>query len=356
MIELAPDYRTARRQFLDAAESAGVLVDTTVHPLTGLHGEELAVDVAGIGPTDAEHVVVVVSGTHGVEGYCGSALQTDLLRHLADRPLSTARLVCVHALNPYGFSWVRRVNEDNVDLNRNFVDWSAPIPVNGAYDEIAELLVPTSWSSEVQQQTTEALMARALEVGLERFQEIVSSGQYSQPTGIFHGGSGPTWSHRWLRSWAAGALGSAKRLEIIDLHTGLGPWGHGELIGSEPVDDPAHVRASSIWGDVRSMVDGDSVSAELSGDWTGRAQELAPSAVTTAVALEFGTVDTITVLQSLRADAWLHAHGDPTGPEGEVVRSQVRAAFADDDPRWISTCRDRFIEVLDTALIAAVPA
>ncbi len=126
--------------------------------------------------------------------------------------------------------------------------------------------------------------------------------------------------------------------------------GHGELIGSTPVDHPVHERAATIWGDVRSMVDGASVSAELSGDWTRIAPELAPQATVTAVALEFGTVDTITVLQSLRADAWLHAHGDPTGPDGDAIRAQVRAAFADDDPEWIATCRSRFREVLQQAM------
>lgn len=350
VLRLAPDHRTARQDFRRAAQQPGVGLTSHPHPLLGLHGEELAVDVAELGPADAAHVVVVVSATHGVEGYCGSALQTDLLTDVEPRAWDDTGVVLVHGLNPYGFSWVRRVNEDNVDLNRNFVDWSQPTPGNHDYDAIADLLVPVEWTAEEQQRTTDELMARAADVGLERFQEIVSGGQYSRPTGLFHGGDGPVWSHRWLRQWAETALAAADRVEIIDLHTGLGPWGHGELIGSTPVDHPAHERATAIWGDVRSMTDGDSVSAELSGDWTRIAPELAPQAVVTAVALEFGTVDTITVLQALRADAWLHAHGDPTGPDGEVIRAQVRAAFADDDPAWIATCRDRFREVLGQAL------
>ena len=53
-----------------------------------------------------------------------------------------------------------------------------------------------------------------------------------------------------------------------------------------------------------------------------------------------------------RADAWLHGHGDPTAPEAAAVRAQVRAAFADDDPNWITTCWPRFHEVLSAALHA----
>ena len=72
---LSASYREARAAFLAAATAAGARVTTTVHPLLGVEGEELAVDIAELGPADAEHVVIVVSGTHGVEGYAGSALQ-----------------------------------------------------------------------------------------------------------------------------------------------------------------------------------------------------------------------------------------------------------------------------------------
>ena len=55
---------------------------------------------------------------------------------------------------------------------------------------------------------------------------------------------------------------------------------------------------------------------------------------------------------SLRADAWLHAHGDPTGPAAEAIRAQVRAAFADDDPAWLETLITRFDDVASAALSA----
>ncbi len=254
-----------------------------------------------------------MSGTHGVEGFTGSALQHEWLeRRAADRP-SDLRVVLVHALNPYGFAWVRRVNEDNVDLNRNFVDWSQPPPANEDYGGLAQLLVPDRWDDDTQQTTTLQLLAYAEEVGFPRLQEVVSGGQYSHPTGVFYGGAGPVWSHRWLVEHLPGLVGSAGRLGLIDLHTGLGPWGHGELISHEGSDDAGYRRGTAWWGDVRSMVDGESVSAQLSGDWLGALDPLLPRVEITAVALEFGTVDVVSVLQALRADAVLHAHGDARG-------------------------------------------
>jgi hypothetical protein len=349
---LTTTYDESRERFLAAAVAAGAATETFPHPLTGMDGGPLAIDVATLGAPDAPAVLLVVSGTHGVEGFTGSALQHHWLDRVGSDALPAGlRVVLLHAFNPYGFAWVRRVNEDNVDLNRNFVDWSQPPPANEDYGGLAHLLVPDAWDAETQQTTTLQLITHAEEIGFPRFQEVVSGGQYSHPTGIFFGGSGPVWSHRWLEEHLGSLVGSADRLCILDLHTGLGPWGHGELISHEGGDAPGYQRGTHWWGDVRSMLDGESVSANLSGDWLGGVDRMLPDVEITAVALEFGTVDTVTVMQSLRADAVLHASGDPLGEGSDAVRAQVRAAFADDDPAWFTAVSARFDDVIDAAVL-----
>ena len=346
---LSTSYVDARAAFLDAAASADARLSSFPHPLTGLHGEELFVDVAEVGPETGANVIVVVSGTHGVEGYLGSALQRHHLQTLDPERAGGPTLVFVHALNPYGFSWVRRVNEDNVDLNRNFVDWSQPVPANPAYGTYADALVPSSWGEEDQEQSLATLLAALDELGLERFQQIVSGGQFDHPDGIFYGGTGPTWSNRWLSNFVTNRCADVQRVAIIDLHTGLGPWGHGELISSESPDSAAYRRQKEWWNEVTSLLDGSSVSAELSGDWLGAVARLAPDSEVTGVAIEYGTVDPVTVLQSLRADAVLHASGEPAAPTAAPIRDQVRGAFLDDDPAWLEACWPRYRSVVTAA-------
>ncbi len=356
---LAPSYRVARSRFLAAAEAAGATVTAFAHrDRRGPDGEELAIDVAELGSEDAPAALLVVSATHGVEGYAGSALQHHWLDRLVTAPVPDGlRLILVHGFNPYGFAWSRRTNEDNVDLNRNFIDWEAPVPANPGYDQLAELLVPEAWHDEaVRAATTAALLDAAGRLGLEELQRVITGGQYHHPGGLFYGGRGPVWSHRWLVAEAERLVEPATQVGIVDLHTGLGPWGSGELIVHEGRGDPVYERAERWWGDVRSMRDGESVSAELSGDWLGRIGQLLPAVELTAAALEFGTVDGVAVLQALRGEAWLHRHDEREAELGAAIRSDVRAVFADEDPRWLAALRARFDEVVAAAIDQLVGA
>src|SRR5689334_3816107 len=113
------DYRSARKAFAAAADAALADVVTRVHPsATGPDGKSLFLDTTVIGGREARRALLLVSATHGVEGYFGSGIQAGLLREgIAAQVASGTKLVMLHALNPYGFAWDRRVNEDNADIN-----------------------------------------------------------------------------------------------------------------------------------------------------------------------------------------------------------------------------------------------
>lgn len=329
-------YGGAREKFLEAARAAGASLSAYVHPQPGPDGGEVATDVAWIGPADATGVLVLVSGTHGVEGHCGSGAQVDWLKRGEAARLGPRLAAClVHAINPYGFAWSRRVTHENVDLNRNFIDFTLPVPENPEYDKLAEVVTPLEWTPEAQASSRAVLLGYAREHGFPALVQALSGGQYKHADGIFYGGAAETWSRKTLTAIFRERLSAADHIGLIDYHTGLGPVGYAEQIVSAAPDSDEYQRAA-LWHGLAatSIAGGDSISAKLAGDWLDAAPRLLSNAQVTGIALEYGTIPSGEVMEALRADNWLHAHGDPTGPEAAAIKAQIRAAFYVDSDLW----------------------
>ena len=218
----------AREKFRDAARASGATLEEYVNPAPA--PSKLTTDVALLGPRDATRVLLVNAGTHGVEAFAGSAIE---IGFLAARPAlpDDVRVVIVHAINPHGFAWLRRVTEENVDLNRNFVDHDGRYPSNDAYDALHPALCPERWDA-----ASLAEMERAIEEYVDKhgafaLQAAVTRGQYDHPDGIFYGGRQATWSNSTFRDILDRHVTGARRIAFIDLHTGLGAYGDAEMIG-----------------------------------------------------------------------------------------------------------------------------
>jgi hypothetical protein len=329
-------YAEGREKFLAACDRADLDVESHVHPMRGRDDETLAMDVARDGAKNARSLLIITSACHGVEGFCGSAIQTALL---GDAPWrkeareSGVAVLYVHALNPYGFSWWRRVTHENVDINRNFLDFHEPVPANPAYDEIAALLVPSQWPPPPE--VRERLDALIRERGVPALQAAVSRGQHEHPEGLFYGGRNPTWSNLTLRQVLRDHGSRCDKLGWIDIHTGLGPSGHGERIFACRDDATAMARARAWWGPgVTSIYDGSSTSPLLTGlMWLAAYQEC-PQAEYTGIALEFGTQGVLEVMDALRADQWLENHPETDEARRRELKQQLRDAFYTDEPGW----------------------
>ena len=344
-------YAEARQKFLAAAAQAGLQVESHIHPNKGRDGEELAMDVAREGPADAKHVLLVSSACHGVEGYCGSGVQIDALRsaewHKAVAQSGVA-VVYVHALNPHGFSHVRRVTQENVDLNRNFHDFSKPLPDNTAYKEVQHLLLPDVWPPN--EANTQATMQYIATHGMPKLQAAVSQGQHHDPKGLFFGGQAPTWSNQTIRKVLKQHVGTAQKLAWIDLHTGLGPSGIGERIYAGANDAAAIQRARTWWGNITSIYDGTSSSAFLTGLMWMSVQDECPQTEYTGIALEYGTLPMNDMLMALRADHWLHLHPEASDDLKKSIKAQIFNAFYTDTDEWraqiISQARDAMAQAI----------
>lgn len=341
-------YAEARARLRSACDDRGLTVRSYVNEAeVGPDGGPLAVDVTGW-HADRDRLLVVSSATHGIEGYCGSGCQTALLRSDLGLPPSVG-LVLVHAVNPHGFAHGRRVTEGNVDLNRNFVDFACP-PPNPAYEALHAHLVPDDFDGPSRARADAALEAFVAERGPATFQAAVSGGQYTHADGLFYGGTEPVWSHRTLRRIVADWLSHAGRITVVDIHTGLGPRGVGELLfdGASAVELG---RARRWFGEVTCPGADDSVSAALSGI-SAVAYEDVGGAELTRVTLEFGTEDVRAVFEALRADNWLHARGrtGAVSPEdAATIRAQIRRAFFCEDADWAAAVWSRCQSVVRSA-------
>src|SRR5260370_2266861 len=132
---LSERYAEARTRLCSAAAAAGGALRSWFNPKArGPHGEVLYLDTARFGAANAPNMLVLIAGTHGVEGHCGSGAEIAWLRNDGPAKLPTdTRALLIHAINPYGFAWSRRVTADNVDLNRNFVDPDQAHPNNNGH-------------------------------------------------------------------------------------------------------------------------------------------------------------------------------------------------------------------------------
>ena len=141
LVYFPSDYQSGRVAFLGAAERAGAELVTYEAGSTGPDGEPVFTDVALLGRKNAPHVLLCNSATHGVEGFCGSGIFTGFLDSGMGRELpANVRIVLIHALNCHGFAWLRRVTEENVDLNRNFVDHTEQHPRNKEYSKLHPII------------------------------------------------------------------------------------------------------------------------------------------------------------------------------------------------------------------------
>jgi len=348
------DYRTARANFIAACEAADLGVTSRVHPSeNGPDGKPLFIDTTTIGPIDAEDATLLISGTHGVEGYFGSGVQTGLLREgIAAKVPKGAKLVMLHALNPFGFAYDRRVNEDNADINRNFVDHAHP-PENKAYEVLAEWIAPKNISQDAMRAANAKLRAFADEKGAFALQEAISRGQYKFADGLYYGGARESWSADMLRDVLREDFAHVKRLLVVDFHTGLGEHGHGEMITEDLPASAAYQRQKKIWGGrVKSSESGESVSAPLVGTIDKAVTAWAVRRELTFAALEVGTSPMRDVFNALRKDNWLHCFAGRLTMEAEDIRREIRTAFYPDTKEWKRTVFKQADEVVHQALTA----
>lgn len=340
------NYEEARNAFLEAAAyNVNVSLINSI-PITacGPNEKSLNIDIAVLGKLwTAKKILIHISGTHGVEGFAGSAIQHDLLSSSPMLSEDTA-IIILHGLNPFGMSYNRRVNEDNIDLNRNFTDDRQSTKL---YDVIDGFVNPKGEFSGFDH---EALHKFCLDhggeaAGFSLFVKTLAEGQYHKPEGLFYGGmkeaEGPKkifdWFERLFSDLGRNDLKDL-RISVVDVHTGLGPEGEDTLLTMEtPTDIMMQIFGEKMSESKRLATLGyrpKGVFIQCLGDHlqkiTGCAQENLSK-----ITQEFGTIEDKLVMIALVEE---NAHffrarekGEVYNPSGLGGQAMLRAFYPDKD-------------------------
>ncbi len=334
------DYDSSRDRFRSLAQRYATR--QTCHELhaKGPRQQTLSIDTARFGPEQARRQLIVSSGLHGVEGFIGAAVQLNLMPLLQPDLLGDdTAVVLIHAANPFGFAHLRRTNEDNIDLNRNFLDDNLPRPeLDPGYCKLDPVLNPTVAPRSLERTRFAAKAAGLILTngGVFALSRVIAQGQYHYPQGLFYGGKSSAESVSCLKQLISRCAQSAREMIHIDLHSGLGRFGDLNLIAStnaQDDDQSRHWLSKHLARRARFETDRDSpyrAHGSL-GRWY---HDAIRDTRFLYLCAEFGTYNPVRVLSALRLEN--QAHHWTTGDSVHYQRGKrhLLETFAPKSQRW----------------------
>ncbi len=225
------DYDTIRSNLFtnkDKLISNGY--DASIYTYTVDESDGLYIDTLYIQPTSSfENLICISTGVHGIEAYIGAVMVEVFLENILDTiDTSNTGIAIVNNVNPYGVKYGRRFNENNVDLNRNFIgDWDEfDLSINKDYPLVEGFLEPSGkignyFHNEVSFYTQ--LAFQAVTNGVSTVTNALVGGQYEYPNGVYYGGTEDQISTTYLKNVFNRINDSSyENILYFDVHSGYG--------------------------------------------------------------------------------------------------------------------------------------
>lgn len=223
------DVRTNLKDRVNELTADGIAVETSEYAVD--EADNLYIDNIYLPSTkDRTNLIVLTTGVHGMEGYIGSVM-LDVFFEEIYPTLDTEKtgILVVANVNPYGMKYMRRYNENNVDLNRNFIiDWNNfDLASNKDYPEVKDFLQPEGKIGNALWHEVGfylSLAKEAITKGADRVSDALLTGQYEYADGVYYGGNGDEKSTTYLKGVFDDCLeGEYENIVHIDIHSGYGP-------------------------------------------------------------------------------------------------------------------------------------
>jgi hypothetical protein len=310
-----------------------------------------------------EKLLILTSAVHGVEGFAGSAVQnlffTEILPKVDRTHLS---ILVVHAINPWGYRHLRRVDEHNVDLCRNW-DTSEDLfkSANLGYDRLASFLNPRWIVSSVQLNEIfrgARLLALAAYHGMGVVRQAILQGQYRYPAGLYFGGQSFSAQKRAVEPLLKKVCAPHKVVLLVDLHTGYGNPGQLHYYPSEIRDPRAQTLLKKLFANY--PIDSASENSSfyrISGDFGEYVAKIqAPDAVCVPMTFEYGTIGNLSIRGSLRSVNTMivenqgHHHGYGNDQSKARIQKLFRELYIPSSPDWRGAVIQQARDVLPIVL------
>lgn len=354
----APDYQSARTNFLQAAKRTGLPVRSYVHGINGINGEPLAIDVVYDGYPEVRQALVISSGSGGIDGLAGSGVQVFSLRDAQLRQRARAAgvaLIFVHMMNPYGCSYISRLDEQGINIQRNFVNFGRALPENRLYPLLHKHIIPQTWPPTDDDIAVMQVMLKRLGASVTR---VLAAGQYDHPTGMFYGGDRPCWSHTTMQTIFAEHMQGKDKVAWVDLHvTSMGSYGIGERVFSGPEGtEEEYRRAQRWWGQgsqdvLASRFDGSGSVMPHTGSPFNLLETDCTAGQKTALSIEFGLRPMHEAGQAVRAEQWLRSHPEAARDMQQEIKNNLYNTFYSSREDWqtmlVTQSRDVFFLAID---------
>ncbi len=342
-------YQLARARFTKVCHRLGVECVSYLHPLAGPDGEPLSIDVAHIGSERAKKTLLLISGTHGPELFVGSDCQINWLENHRTELPDDVSVLLVHGINPWGSAYSRRFNENNIDVNRNFIDFSKELPKNQHYDTLYEALSCGTFDAIIAGNANQLIEEFCSEHGMSALMVTLMQGQYTHPDGFGFGGVEPCWSHLRLMEILDAYAMNKDAVALIDFHSGLGPFGYGIPIALHAKGSDALERSKEWYGQsLEALRENKTLPYDVSGDLCTGVEKKLAGVKFTGIALEFGAYNEQRTLNALRSQYRLEHCEDVAVVEG--VEREINTVFYPATADWNGMIFPRSVQVIQQAI------